>query len=185
MFGVGDVGHDLAFVFEAITRGFVRMIEGPGDEAYAGMRKQHLAGGEIVEVDRRGKNSHRNREERGNHHAVEHHFDALAIQVTGPDPDSAARVVTGRKKRQPADVVEVRVAVEEVQISWAASSHQFVAQQAQPGSAVENHQMPTAADLDARGVSAVTHGVRPRAGDAATYAPEPHRELRMDQGSTP
>src|SRR6266446_9085867 len=104
--------------------------------------------------------------------------------MTGPNPDLAASVVARRKERQSADMVEMRVAVEQVEIGGPAGLHQLVAQQAQAGAAVEHHQVLAAADLHARGVAAVAHRIRPRAGDAAAYSPEPYRVIRMDQGPT-
>src|SRR6516162_11903062 len=185
MLRIGDIGNGLSAVLDAIAGGIVRMIERPGDEANAGVRGQNLAGGEIDKVDLGSEDPHRDREQRRNHHAVEHRFDALAVQVTGPDPYSAPRVVAWGKERQSADMVEMRMAVEQVQLGRPTAAHQLVAQQAQPGSAVEDHQVLPAADLHARSVAPVTHGVGPWAGDAAAYAPKPHRVIRMDQGPTP
>ena len=150
------------------------------------MRSQHIAGGEIGELHLGGEDPHRDREQRRDHHVVEHRFDALAaVQMAGPDAHLAARIVARRKERQAADVIEMRMAVEEVELSGLAGAHQLVAQEPQPGAAVEDQQMAAAADLDARGVAAVADRVGPRAGDAAAHAPKPHRVIRMDQGPTP
>src|SRR4029077_4079471 len=104
--------------------------------------------------------------------------------MTGPDPDLALRIVARGEERQSADMVEMRVAVKQVEIGGATAAPKLVTEQAQPGSAVEDHKVAPAADLDARSVAPVTDGVGPRAGDAAAYAPKPYRVIRMDQGPT-
>src|SRR6516164_5264232 len=184
MLRIGNIGYDLSAVLNAIAGGIVWMVERSGDETNTRVRDQNLAGRKIDKVDLGGEDPHRDREQRRDHHVVEHRFDALAVQMTGPDPYSALRIVAWGKERQSADMVEMRMAIEQVQLGRLTAAQQLVAQQAQPGSAVEDHQVAAAADLHARGVAAVTHGIGPRAGDTAAYAPEPYRVIRMDQGPT-
>ncbi len=78
-------------------------------------------------------------------------------------------------------MVEMRVAVEQVDVQRTARADQFIADQAQPGAAVEDQQMLAAADFDARRIAAVPHRVGAGAGDAAAHAPKSHRKVRMDQ----
>src|ERR1700738_3923490 len=103
MLCIGDIGYDLAAVLDAITGGIVWMIERPGAETNAGLRHQNLAGGKINKLDLCGEDPHRDREQRRDHHVVEHRFDALAVQMTGPDPNFALPIVAWGKERQPAD----------------------------------------------------------------------------------
>src|SRR5437867_12121995 len=114
MLGIGDVGHDLAAIFDPVAGGVVWVVERPGGDANPGMRGQSRTRGKVDELDVGGEDSHRDRKQRRDHHVVEHRLDALAVQVTGPDPDLAAPVVARRKERQSADVVKMRVAVEQV-----------------------------------------------------------------------
>src|SRR5215472_10740666 len=185
MLGIGDIGYDLSPVLDPITGGIVWMIERAGGQTNARVRDKNLAGGEIDKVDLGGEDPHRDREQRRDHHIVEHRLDALTVQMTSPDPYSALRVVAGGKERQSTDVVEMRMTVEQVELGRLTIACQLVAQQAQPGSAVKDHQMAAAADFHARGVAAVTDGIGPRAGDAAAYAPKSYRIIRMDQSPTP
>src|SRR3974390_31441 len=134
MLRIGDIGDDLSAVFHAIASGIVWMIEWPGAETNAGVRDQDLAGGKIDKVDLGGEDPHRDREQRRDHHVVEHRFDALAVQMTGPDPYSALRIVAWGEERQSADMVEMRMAVEQVQLGRLTTAHPLVAQQAQTGS---------------------------------------------------
>src|SRR5215510_226667 len=116
MLGIGDVGYDLSAVLDAIAGGVVGVIEWSGPQTNTRMRHQSLARGKIDELDLSGKDPHRDREQWRDHHVVEHRLDAHAVQMTGPDPDFALRIVTRSKKRQPADMVEMRVAVEQVEV---------------------------------------------------------------------
>src|SRR5215472_10596577 len=150
MLRVSDIGDDFAAVFDAVAGGLVRMVERPGGETNAGVRSQYFAGEKIDKLDLGREDPHRDREQRCDHHVVEHRFDALAVQMTGPDPYPAASIVARSKERQSADVVEMRMAVEEVQLGRLAAAHQLVAQEPQPSSAVEDHQMAPAPDLHAR-----------------------------------
>src|ERR1700752_2592159 len=184
MLRVRDGGDDLTGVFDPVAGSLIRMIERSGGETDPGMRNQRLASGKIDELYLGREDPHRDREQRRDHHVVEHRFDALAVQVTGPDPYPALCIVAWGKERQSADMVEMRVTVEQIQLDRLTAAHQFVAQQAQAGSAVEDHQVVSTADFHARGVAPVTDGIGPRAGDAAAYAPESHGVIRMDQGPT-
>src|SRR6516162_8335753 len=185
MLRIGNVGYDLPAVLDAIAGSIIWMVEWPGDETNTGVRDQNFASGKIDKVDLGGEDPHRDREQRCDHHVVEHRLDAFAVQVTGPDPYSALRIVAWGEKRQSADMVKMRMTVKQVQLGRLTAACQLVAQQAQPRSAVEDHQVPSAADLDARSVAPVTNGIGPRTGDAAAYAPKPYRVVRMDQGPTP
>ena len=125
------------------------------------------------------------RSPRRDHHIVEHRFDADAIQMTGPDANMAAGVIARRKERQAADMVEMRVAIEEIHFGRLPRAHQLVAQQAQPSAAVEDDQPVPAPDLDTGSVAAVAHGIRSRAGDAAANPPKSHRVIRLHQSPDP
>src|ERR1700751_5558638 len=153
MLRIGNIGYGLSAVLDAITGRLVWVVERSGDDANTGVRDQNLAGGKVDKVDLGGEDPHRDREQRRDHHVVEYRRDALAVQMTGPDPYFALRIVAGGKKRQSADMVEMRVAVEQVQFGRPTAAYQLVTQQAQPGSAVEDHQGPPAAGLHARRVS--------------------------------
>src|SRR6516165_507810 len=184
MLRIGNIGYDLSAVLNAIAGGIVWMVERSGDETNTRVRDQNLAGGKIDKVDLGGEDPHRDREQRRDHHVVEHRFDAFTVQMTGPDPDFALPIVAWGKERQSADMVEMRMAVEQVKVGGLTAVYKLVSQQAQPSSAVENHQVAPAADLHAGSVAPVTNGIGPRAGDAAAYAPEPYRIIRRDQGPT-
>src|SRR6266851_4225004 len=105
--------------------------------------------------------------------------------MAGPNPHAAARVVARGKKRQAADVIEMGVAIEQVQLGRLARCHQLVAQQPEAGAAIEDHQVTPAPDLDTRGVAAIADRIWPGAGDAAAHTPKSHRVIRMDQGPIP
>src|SRR5689334_12915008 len=103
---------------------------------------QHIAGGEIEKFHIGREYAHRDREQRRDHHSVEHRLDALvAVEMPGQDAHLAARVRARCKKRKTADVVEVGVAIEEIELGGLAGGHQLVPQQAQPCAAVEDHQV--------------------------------------------
>src|SRR6516165_6814127 len=115
MLRIGNISYDLPAVLDAIARSIVLMVERSGDETNTGVRDQNFAGGKIDKVDLGGEDPHRDREQRCNHHVVEHRLDALAVQVTGPDPYSALRIVAWGKERQSTYMVEMRMTVKQVQ----------------------------------------------------------------------
>src|ERR1700740_615271 len=98
MLRIGNVGYGLSAVLDAIAGRIVWMVEWSGDETNTGVRGQNLAGGKVDKVDLGGEDPHRDREQRCDHHVVEHRFDALAVQVTGPDPYSALCIVPWGKE---------------------------------------------------------------------------------------
>src|SRR5262249_7725685 len=109
-------------------------------------------------------------------------FDALAtVQMAGPNPHRGALVITGSEEGQATDVVEMRMAIEEIELNRAAGGHQIVAQQAKPRAAVEHHQAIAPPDPAARGITAVADRIGAGAGNAAAHAPKPYRIIRMDQ----
>ena len=101
--------------------------------------------------------------------------------MPGPNPDPAARVIARGKERQPADMVEMRAAVKQIEVRRRVGADQFITDEAQPGAAVEDQQMLAAADFDAGRIAAVTHRVGARAGDTAAHAPKSHPKVRRDQ----
>jgi hypothetical protein len=104
------------------------MIERPGTDANAGVRRQNLTGRKIFKVNLRGKDPHWDREQRRDHHIVQHRFDTLAVQVTGPDPDFALRIVARGEEWQPADMIEMRVAIEQVEVGVLTVAYKLVTQ---------------------------------------------------------
>src|SRR5579885_183703 len=165
--GIGDVGDALAAVFDAVAGGAVGVVERGGADVDAGMRGQRVAGREIVEGELGGENADRR------------------LQVAGPDAQPAARVVARGEKRQPDDVVEMRVAEQQVEVGRVAFLLQVLAEQANPRTGVEHQEAAAAAHLDAGGVAAVTGSVRPRCGDTSAHTPEADDELRIGQGPPP
>src|SRR6185437_10411589 len=115
--GIGYVGNRLAAVFDAIPGGAVRMIERPRAQFDPRMWGQRLAGGKINKDHLRREDVDRDREQRRRHHLAEYRLDArMRPQVPGPDADPVAAVIAGSEKRQPDDMVEMGVAVEQVEI---------------------------------------------------------------------
>ena len=180
--GVGDVGGHLAGIFDPVAGGPVRVIERRGAQRDARVGYQRLAGGEIVKGELGGEDVERHREQRRRHHLAEHVLDpGIGLQMAGPDPDMAARVVTGREERQADDVVEMSVAVEQVEIERLRGPQQLLAKRPQARAAVEDQQVRAAADFDAGRIAAIADRIGAGAGDAAAYSPETHREIRVDQ----
>src|SRR6516225_3871536 len=166
MLRIGNIGYDLSAVLDAIAGGIVWMVERSGDQTNTGVRDQNLAGGKIDKVDFGGEDPHRDREQRRDHHVVQHRFDAFAVQVTGPDPYSALRIVAWGKERQSADMVEMSMTVEQVQLGRPTAACQLVAQQAQPGSALEKSLATPVAGPPSGSRIPRTQGLWPRAGKA-------------------
>ena len=76
MLCIGNIGDNLSAILDTIASGAVWMVERPGAKPDPGMWDQHIAGGKIDELHLGGKNPHRDRKQRGDHHVVEHRFDA-------------------------------------------------------------------------------------------------------------
>src|SRR5262249_19310830 len=161
MLCVGDICDDLAAILDAITSRIVWMIERPGAETNARVRHQNLARGKINKLDLCGEDPHRDGEQRRDHHVIDYRFDALPVQMTGPDPDLAVTIVAWGKERQSANMVEMRMTVEQVEVGGLTAACELITQQAQPRSTVEDHQVVPTADLHARSVPPVTNGIGP------------------------
>src|SRR5215469_340505 len=128
MLGIGDIGYDLSAILDSITGSIVWMIEWPGTDANARVRRQNLTCRKIFKVDLCGEDPHWDREQRRDHHIVQHRFDTLAVQVTGPDPDFALRIVARGEEWQPADMIEMRVAIEKVEVGVLTVAYKLVTQ---------------------------------------------------------
>src|SRR5690242_6037999 len=105
--------------------------------------------------------------------------------MAGPDSDAVARVVARREERQTVTVVKMRMREKQIEIMRLAALLQRVAEQAQPRAAVEDEQLPAAADFDARRIAAIACRGRPRHLDAAAHAPEPDDEVGIWQKAAP
>src|SRR6516162_2413486 len=116
MLRIGNISYDLSAVLDAIPGGIVGMVERSGDETNTGVGDQNFASGKINKVNLGREDPHRDREQRCDHHVVEHRLDAFAVQVTGPDPYSALRIVARGEERQAADMVKMRMTVEQVKL---------------------------------------------------------------------
>ena len=183
--GIGDVGGSLAAILDTVAGRAARMVQRAGADRDAGMRVQFFAGSKIAEFRLRGEDVERHREERRLHHLAQHLLDAgVRLQMPGPEADVAVRLVARREKRHADDVIEMGVAVEQVEMQALAVAHQRIAERPQPRAAVEDQQTVAAAHLDTGGVAAIAHGLRPRARYAAAHAPKPDREIWVAQGGS-
>src|SRR5258708_30781004 len=93
--------------------------------------------------------------------------------MTGPETDLVAAHIGRAEERQAADMVEMRVGIEEIGADRPVLE-QGAAELAQPGAAIHDQQVIAAPYLDAGGVAAITNGLRAGAGNAAPHAPEPN-----------
>ena len=108
----------------------------------------------------------------------EHRLQVQVVALARVDGHLVAALVERREERQPLDVIPVGVADEQVDARVAGLAFgQLLAQLADPGAGVDDDtRSRRRADLDARGVAAITFGLGPRHGKRPANAPEadPH-----------
>ena len=108
------------------------------------------------------------------HLAGERGDEAGARAFATENPQPAAGFVKGRKKRQALDVIPMRVRNKQGEIERPALEfiEERSAKLAQAGAGIKDDDVRAAANLDAGGVAAVTHGARSRRGNRAAHAPK-------------
>src|SRR5579875_2424267 len=87
------------------------------------------------------------------------------------------RLERGAEERQPGDVIEMRVGEKQIGVDHRPLGIEAAAAHAQAGAGIEDQEMLATTHLEAGGIAALAHIVRPRAGDRAAYAPKFQREL--------
>src|SRR5256714_5273711 len=163
-------GGILTAILDTVAGRAARMVQRAGADRDARMRVQFFAGSKIAEFRLRGEDVERHREERRLHHLAQHLLDAgVRLQMPGPEANVAVRLVARREKRHADDVIEMGVAVEQVEMQALAVAHQRIAERPQPRAAVEDQQTVAAAHLDTGGGGALA----PRLPPPARYAAAP------------
>ena len=177
--GIGsrDVADRLAAELDAVAGGAVGMVEQRGAQGHPRMRRQNLPGAEIVEADSGLEDLQRHRVERRHHQVGQHAAQGhLVLEMAGPHAHGAVGAEQRREERQPADMIEMRMGEEDVEIVGT-SLRQIEPQSANAGAGVEDQTLVAARDLETRRVAAVADIVRAGTRDRSTRAPETDREI--------
>ena len=176
--GVGDVDDRGAVHGQAVRRRDVRVVEPRARDLDVGDRELGRVG-QLVELDGGVGLRERDGEVRIVRLRREHRLQVQVVALARVDGHLVAALVERREVRQPLDVVPVRVADQQVdaRVPGLAFAGQLLAELADPGAGVDDDARPRRrADLDARGVAAVTFGLGSRHGKRPANAPEadPH-----------
>ena len=105
-------------------------------------------------------------------------------QMAAPEPNTRLRVVHCREERQPTDMIEVRVAEQDIGIHRYVVLGQRGAEFAQSAAGIEYQQMRATTQFDTNGVAAIARRRGPRCGQASSRAPEPqgHSTVMSNRG---
>src|ERR1700722_12976839 len=99
--------------------------------------------------------------------------------MAGPEAQACRRIVHWLEKGQPADVIQMRVAEQQIRIDRRVLRRQSDAQVTQPRAGIEDHEMGTAAQPNERDVAAIAYRCWPGRRQAAPDAPEPPPHLNV------
>jgi hypothetical protein len=179
-FGVGKKGDEAVGRKQPVADTDARMVR-------ALRTHEHGADGEVevlefLDFDVAGQFVERHGKVGAFHLAGERGDESLARAFAAKNPQLAARIVNRPEKRQSLNVIPMCVCEEQRKIQRLAFEllEQRLPQRAQAGSRVEDDDVVTAADFDARGVAAIAHGCRARRGNGAAHAPEFYASASFD-----
>ena len=129
---------------------------------------------EFLNFDVAGQSGKRHGEIRAFHLAGQRVDQAFARAFAAQNPQLAVRIVNRRKKRQPLNVVPVRVRQQQRQAQRLILEfrQQRAAQRAQPRTRIKDDDVVARTHFDAGRVAAVAHRGRSRRGDRAAHAPK-------------
>ena len=169
---------------EAEARAAVRMVEGMGLDPVAVREDQRLAGREAVVGEAGGELVQLHREEGRSEDPVENGLRRLAAPAAAMDVDRAVAEDRRLEERQPADMIEMQVAEEDVDLGRRLRP-EGGAERRQARAGVDDEQSRAATDLDAGRVPAELAEAPARRGQRAAHTPEPHLEGVIRRGRLP
>src|SRR2546425_301053 len=128
--------------------------------------------------------SQANREERAFHLAAQYPLQPLARAFVAQNAKMVLRSVNRQEKRQPLDMVPMRVRQEQRQVQrpLVKLSNQRLPQRAQSRAGVQNDDLAISADLDTGSVAPVPYCSRAGGGNRAAHPPKSQTSLRWRRG---
>ena len=174
MFGVGDVADARSAPTDAVADCISGMVQCGRSHMKPRVQLQILTGGEIPEFDLRTKFrchvGHQWRlptaEQRGG--------DAVRRgEVAAPETNARVWIEHRREERQPADMVEMCMAEQNIRLHRYGRFGPLAAKFAQSAAGIEDQAMRATVQLDTESVAAISDSCRARRGQAAADTPEP------------
>jgi len=99
--------------------------------------------------------------------------------MAGPEAQLRRRIEHGLEKWQPADVIQMCVAEQDIRIYRPFAFGQSLAELSQSRASIEDDEMRPATKLNANGVAAIARRRGTRRGQAAPHTPEPEPHISV------
>ena len=175
MLDVADVADAAAAVVEAETGRPARMVQGMRLDQEPVGEAERLPAPEPDMLEAARQVIEADREQGRRVKAVEHLPGALAVEVAAIGAHEVLAEQDRLEEGQPADMVEMEVAQENVDLGRRMSAH-LLAERRQAGSGIDDDEARPAPDLDASRAAAELGETRPRDGYRPSHAPEMNLE---------